>query len=341
MTVVRTVTGDMPADRFAAVMVHEHILFDIVPPGADGDRDAEVTLANRWQIDHRSNEAPANAHQRDRAIATVEVAAFIGDGGDLIVDQSVDGLARDPEGLLEVSRATGCAIVAAAGTYTAPFLSDTTKALSEDALEARFVEEVTVGLDGTAVRAGIIGEIGCSAPLEPIERRALKAAARAARRTGCGLSVHPGRDRRAPFEIVEIVAAEGADLSRTVICHMDRTFPDGEGPLALAQTGVCVEWDFFGIETSHYWMDPGVALPTDRDRLAIIAKLFDAGRGNQVLVSHDICTKTRMQRFGGHGYGHLLRNGRELMARLGFGADEIKTLLRDNPLRLLALPSTP
>ena len=336
--VVRTVLGDRPAEAFRRVAVHEHLLYDIVPPQRRGEPGQPITMATRWQADYRSNENPANARQTDRRIAAGELAAFAADGGDLLVDQSVYGLRRDPAGLVAASRAAGVAVVAAAGTYTAGYLDAGVLALDEDALAARFGAEVTEGLDGTAVRAGIIGEIGCSWPLEPFERRALVAAARAQAATGAGISVHPGRDARAPFEIVEILGAAGADLARCVICHMDRTYPAGDGPAELAATGVCVEWDFFGIETSHYWMDADVELPTDRGRLRAIRRLFDRGMGDRVLISHDICTATRATAFGGHGYGHIFRNGAPLMARMGFGAAEIEALLCDNPLRLLAMP---
>jgi phosphotriesterase-related protein len=335
---IRTVLGDRPASDFRAVALHEHLLYDIVPPDRRGDPGVPITMASRWQADYRSNENPANARQPDRRIAAGELAAFAADGGDLLVDQSVHGIGRDPAGLVAASRASGVAVVASAGTYTAAYLDPATLAMDEDALAARFTAEITQGLDGTRVRAGLIGEIGCSWPLEPVERRALVAAARAQRATGAGISVHPGRDPRAPFEIVDILGAEGADLSRTVICHMDRTFPEGDGPLALAATGVCVEWDFFGIETSHYWMDADVDLPTDRGRLRAIRQLFDGGMGERVLISHDICTATRATAFGGHGFGHILRNGVPLMRRMGFGAAEVDALLRANPLRLLAMP---
>lgn len=341
---IRTVCGDRPASAFKAVMVHEHLIYDIVPPGLlqDGP-EVEIGLRERWQIDYLSNRTAANARQTDWRVAAEELVGFAADGGDLMVDQSVGGLARDAQGLQAASRASGCAVVAAAGVYTAPFLDAATRAADTDTLAARFVEEITVGLDGTDVRAGIIGEIGCSWPLEPCERRALKAAAHAARETGAGISVHPGRDPRAPFEIVDILGDAGADLARVALCHMDRTYPEGAGsegygPMALARLGVMVEWDFFGVETSHYWMDPEVELPTDRGRLRAIRALIDAGLRSRILVSHDICTRTRALHGGGHGYGHILRNVVPMMGRLGFTPEDVAHLVRFNPLGLLAMP---
>ena len=46
------------------------------------------------------------------------------------------------------------------------------------------VGEVVGGVDGSDVRCGIIGEIGCSWPLVDTERRSLQAAAIAQKETG-------------------------------------------------------------------------------------------------------------------------------------------------------------
>ena len=316
--------------------MHEHLLFDIVVPGSLGDRHRPIRAEDRWQIDYRSNEDPANAHQTDVNILISELKAFADAGGALIVDQSVTGLARNATGLVEASRQSGVHVVACAGTYTAPFLSPQTLAMNTAALTERFVGEVTTGLDDTRIRAGLIGEIGCSWPIHPFEKSALIAAARCQTRTGAAISVHPGRNPEACGEILDILENAGADLTRVVLCHMDRTYPDGIGIQALLDRGAVVEWDFFGIEQSHYWMGY-TELPTDLDRLRLIADFAAKGHGDQITMSHDICTKTRLHHWGGHGYGHILRNVRRLMQHLDFSATLISNLIRDTPLRLLTI----
>jgi phosphotriesterase-related protein len=339
MAVVRTVLGDVDPGDVGSVAFHEHVLFDIVPPDSPGDRSAEIALEDRWQIDYRSNETPANALQTDPDIAAVELGLFAEDGGGLIVDQSVAGLARDPDGLARASRSSGVHVVAAAGCYTVAYAPAALKDMDVSALTDLFVAEVTQGLQGTAIRAGIIGEIGCSWPMHPFEERALTAAARASCETGAALSVHPGRAPDACAEILDITEAEGLDPSRTVLCHMDRTHPDGEGIAALLERGANVEWDFFGIEQSYYWMGD-TELPCDRDRIRLIQAFADKGHADQILISQDICTKTRMRHWGGHGYGHILRNVAPLMRRLGLEDQLISQLLRETPLRLLTLQET-
>jgi phosphotriesterase-related protein len=340
MSVVRSVTGDMPTAAVGAVMIHEHLLFDFVPPGTDTRSAIPITPENRWQIDYLSNANPANARQDDPAIAAAELMAFHADGGGLIVDQSVIGIGRDPAGLVAASQASGVAVVASTGTYTARYLPPALQEAGVDDLAALFVAEVQHGMGDTGIRAGLIGEIGISWPPEAVEERALQAAALAQQQTGAAISVHPGRNPAACGRILDVLQAEGADLTRVVLCHMDRTHPDGSGIEALLDRGAVVEWDFFGIEQSHYWMDD-TELPTDLQRLRLIRDFAARGHGAQIVISQDICTRTRMMRWGGHGYGHVLRNLPALMARLEFPAGLIEALRRTTPLRLLTLKEAP
>lgn len=340
MSIVRCVTGDLPAAAIGPVMFHEHLLFDFVPPGADRQNAVAITPENRWQIDYLSNANPTNARQGDPAVAAAELAAFHADGGGLIVDQSVIGIGRDPSGLVQASGSSGVAVVASTGTYTARYLPPELCEAEVGALAALFVTEIRDGIGDTGIRAGLIGEIGCSWPPEPVEERALQAAALAQQQTGAAISVHPGRNRAACGRILDVLEAAGADLSRVVLCHMDRTHPDGDGIAPLLDRGAAVEWDFFGIEQSHYWMDD-TELPTDLQRLRLIRDFAARGHGAQIVISQDICTRTRMTRWGGHGYGHVLRNLPALMRRLEFSAGLIEALMRTTPLRLLTLKETP
>jgi phosphotriesterase-related protein len=334
--VVRTVTGDLAAEGLGPVLLHEHLLFDLVAPGSDEGAACPVTLETRWQTDYLSNVNPENARQADVEVAASELGRFGAEGGGLIVDQSVIGIGRDADGLAAASAAAGVPVVAATGTYTEAFLSDELRAAGTEDLAGLFVREIRDGIGETQVRAGIIGEIGCSWPLAPVERRALEAAAHAQQETGAAISVHPGRHPDACGEILDVLGAAGADLTRTILCHMDRTHPDGAGVEALLDRGAVVEWDFFGIEQSHYWMGE-VELPTDLQRLRLIRGFAEKGHGERIAISHDICTKTRLTRWGGHGYGHLIRNGPALMRRLDFPGWLVAALMRDTPLRLLTL----
>jgi len=97
-----------------------------------------------------------------------------------------------------------------------------------------------------------------------------------------------------------------------------------------------LEWDLFGQESSYYRLSD-IDMPNDAVRLRVVRGLIARGHLAQVLISHDICYRTRLVRFGGHGYGHIFTNVVPMMRRRGFTEAEIQAILVDNPRRLLTL----
>ncbi len=330
-----TVLGPVPPESLGPVLLHEHLLCDLTPPDRRGEPAAPITLETAFDAAYRPGDTPGNHRLDDVALAIREAALFVQAGGGAIVDVTTTGLAPNPSGLAAIARGAGLHVVAGAGCYTEPYVDAATRKRPAAALAEAIVSRLTDGAGG--VRCGIIGEIGCSWPLTDFERRSLEAAAIAQRATGAAITVHPGRDAAAPPEILDVLEAAGADPGRVVIGHMDRTYPDDvSAVLALARRGCVVEWDFFGIETSNYWFGV-VDLPNDWMRIRAIAQLFDAGLGDRVAVSHDICTRSRLRANGGHGYDHLLRNVVPLMQARGFGTAEIAQLFEATPRRLLTI----
>jgi phosphotriesterase-related protein len=339
---IQTVCGLIEPQALGPTLMHEHVLWDVTRPEVRARAAAgclcevTITLQNHWEINKRSILDYGNQHMQDEAVATAEVERLREDGGGGIVDLSNYGLAPDPLALRRISAATGVPIVQGAGYYVDEYIEEDRKGRSVEALAREIAAQVTEGCWGTDVKAGIIGEIGCMWPLRPFERKVLQASALAQQETGAAINVHPGRHRDAPFEIVDIVKAAGGDVTRLVMSHIDRTFEGVDDALRLAETGCVIEYDFFGIETSYYWFSDR-DLPTDYMRVDYIRTLFARGHGAQIVLSHDICTKTRLVEYGGHGYGHMFRNVVPLMRRKGCSEDDIGAMLVENPRRLLTL----
>jgi phosphotriesterase-related protein len=256
-------------------------------------------------------------------------------GGQTIVDATSIGLARDPTGLARIARATGLHIIMGAGYYIAAAHPADMDYKTEDEIGEEITQDITVGVGQTGIRAGLVGEIGCSWPWQENEKKVVRAAARAQRETGAPLMIHPGRDPEAPLEIVRELDKVGANLRRTIMAHIDRTIFDMGAVFELAGTGVYVEYDLFGQESSFYPFSP-IDMPSDAQRLAQLQELVVKGYLGQILIAHDICTKTRLIRYGGHGYDHLLRNIIPRMRRKGFLDEHIHTILVENPKRLFA-----
>ena len=64
--------------------------------------------------------------------------------------------------------------------------------------------------------------------------------------------------------------------------------------------------------------------------------MLGEGFGGQVVLSHDVCTKTQRRKYGGKGYAHILESIVPRMRARGFSAADIDAVLVDNPARALA-----
>ena len=153
--------------------------------------------------------------------------------------------------------------------------------------------------------------------------------------TGAPILIHPGRSDQAPFEILDVLTMAGANLSRVIMGHLDRTMFDIESLIDLAAADCYLEWDLFGIETSYYPLS-NIDMPSDSSRLDAIKRLIDEGFGHKIVIAHDICTKHRLAKYGGHGYGYIMERIVPRMRRRGFRREDIRAILVDNPARVLA-----
>jgi phosphotriesterase-related protein len=94
------------------------------------------------------------------------------------------------------------------------------------------------------------------------------------------------------------------DTSRLIISHVERTLFCVDDFIKLAQTGCYLEFDLFGLESSYYPWSP-VDMPNDATRTDYIIALCSREFGDQVLMSHDIDMKVRLEKYGGEGCGHI------------------------------------
>ncbi|WP_417519575.1 phosphotriesterase family protein [Minwuia sp.] len=333
----QTVLGVIEPSELGPTLMHEHLLWDIRTPEmqADPDQGPEIALCNCWHINYGAKKAPNNYVFFDNKIATAEVARMRAAGGRSIVELTIGGLKPDPEGLQQIARDTDTHIVMGCGHYVDDYQDPANRERSVDDFAAEMIDQVQVGAWGTEARAGIIGEIGCQSPWTDLEKRVMAGALIAQQETGAALNVHPGRDPDQPQEVADFIAEKGGDTSRLIISHIDRTIFDDERLFRLADSGTIIELDLFGQEQSHYNLNLKIDLPNDAERLRWMRRLIDRGHLDQIVISHDICYKTRLTEFGGHGYAHIFENVVPLMRRRGFSEAEISRITVETPKRLL------
>ena len=334
---IQTVNGLIAPADLGATLMHEHLLWDIRSPAmqANPDQGPPLCPCTYFDINYGSVKSPNNLVFFDQDIAIQEVARMRDDGGNAIVELSTGGLKPDPDGMKAISDATGVHIVMGAGHYVDEYQDPANRTRSVESFAGEMVAQVTEGAWGTSIRAGIIGEIGCQSPWTDLERTVMQGALIAQQQTGASLNVHPGRDEDQPQEVMAFIQSHGGEPSRTIISHIDRTIADEDKLFRLADTGCVIEFDLFGQEQSLYGLNLQFDLPNDAIRLRMIRRLIDRGHLDQIAISHDICYRSRLQAFGGHGYGHIFRNVLPLMRRRRFTEAEIQRIMVETPARLL------
>jgi phosphotriesterase-related protein len=68
-----------------------------------------------------------------------------------------------------------------------------------------------------------------------------------------------------------------------------------------------------------------------------LVELCSAGFMGQLLLSQDVCRKSYLQLYGGNGYDYIPTQFVDRLAARGFTEDDIRTLMYDNPRRLLEI----
>ena len=302
MTQVQTVTGPVAKQSVGRCLPHEHLICDFSPVTGNSD--------------HLLN---------DSALAIDELKLFTQAGGVTIVEVTPPDLGRDPEALRTIAEQSGVQIVMATGWYRAAFYPQWVDMTSTEELAERMVVELTEGVGGTNIRAGLIAEIGVDRDfVSGVEERVLRACARAHLRTGASISTHSSMF---PVGIaqLDILADEKVPADRIVIGHAD-TYLDTEYHLALLKRGVFVQFDTAGRNHMN---------PDDRRARALV-QLVQRGFLDQLLLSSDRCFRSDLTAFGGLGYAHVLTDFRDRLHALGLTDAEFDHITIDNPARMLA-----
>jgi phosphotriesterase-related protein len=339
----QTVLGPIAAEDMGITLPHEHLLIDFTVMFKEPDTERErelarqpVELANLGWVRRNFSSSLDNLRLVDENVARDELLLYRAAGGRTLVDPTNCGLSRDPLALARVARTTGLNIVMGSGYYVAASHPPDMDAKSVEDVAREIVTDVTAGVGDTGIRAGFIGEIGTTWPWTDNEKKVVRAAVAAQRATGAALMIHPGRHERLPLQLVDFMRSEGADLGRTIMCHIERTIADPAVLMDLAATGVYLEYDLFGLETSYYPYNPAFDMPNDGERMRQILGLIEHGHLAQILMSHDIAYKHCLTRWGGFGYHHLLINVIPRLRAKGADDKTIQTLLIDNPRRAFA-----
>ena len=340
-----TVRGPVDVNELGFTLPHEHIMFDssvwVAEPADPWKLEISkrpVTMESVGELRRDPMICRDNLVLEDEDVALSELEMFRGAGGSTVVDVSSLGLRGDVERIRRLSERSGLNIIVATGCYVAQSLPPHIADQDVDQLTEWMVGEVTVGIDGTGIRAGIIGELGVSeGGLLRQEENVLRAAAAAQTHTGAPITIHNAiPHERQGFKVLSILEAGGADLSRVIMGHMTQSVPDIAYHRAIADTGAVLEFDRFGAELyNDSWGGKNYCEQRDAEVVVEIADLIRKGYGDRILMSHDVGFKVQLSSYGGLGYAHIPRRVVRYLTNLEVPDEAIHQMTVLNPARLL------
>ena len=312
MPQVETLRGPIDTSRLGFTLMHEHVF--VLSP------DVTPNFPSVWD------------EEAEIAAARAKLADLKSAGVDTIVDLTVAGLGRNVPRIQRVAGDLDLNIVLATGLYA--YSDDEVpryfRNRDEDHMASIFVRDITEGIQGTGLKAGILKVATDQQGVTPGVEKVLRATARAHRQTGTPISTHTHAPTRQGLEQQRIFRDEGVDLSRVVIGHSDDT-EDLDYLEALMKAGSTIGMDRFGID---------VFLATEK-RAATVAELCKRGWAGQMVLSHDAsCVLDWYPREALAAavprwhYRHITDDVLPMLRDAGAGDDQVHQMTVENPKRI-------
>ena len=333
---VITVNGLVEPAALGRILMHEHLHSDIY----DWDRKELI-----------QEERPLSAAYRELLVreAWPELKACHDHGCHAYLDATMPPWRAWPTFYRETTQATGMHIILATGFYREvedgcywvkkpadriwPFVTEN----PVEKLAEMCIREITEGVHGTDVRAGVL-KLGTSGPrMTPAEIKTFKAAARAQLATGVHITTHCTRLGAESTQLA-LLEQEGVDLNRVAIGHT------GWHLSSPGMLGSCLDWMKAGayfLPTNLFITDPEGKGESWRPLVDAIHKIFDAGLGSRLLFGLDsgFCSESKPFSFITFGppppWMHMFLKVLPAFRAMGLTAAEEDFIMRQNPQRLL------
>jgi phosphotriesterase-related protein len=326
---VITVNGAIDSANLGAVLTHEHLLINH-PSGVLSSTSQAVTEVTKFKTASSSASTILGT-----SATTVISLSSRGLRWDNSGDSLPSGISSYPDGLRSISTSSGVQIVMGSSYYksasfTHPSALDS---MTIEQIEQEIIGDIHSGVSGSSsVRAGYIGEVGISrtsmsSAIDALEEKVLIASALAQARTGVGMSVHydtSALDPDVKLSGLRLCAAAGADPQRIVLCHCSTYTISVADTVALASEGA-----FIGLDLLFDTAATASAVA------ARVSALKAKGILSQLLLSQDIYDASQ---YSSRSYDWVLSQVVPILqSTYSFSNTDIRTLLIDNPRRLLAI----
>ena len=305
---IQSVKGPVDIDSLGLILPHEHLFTDLRGPQVPGYAQADP-LAVAGVVQPYLDEASAA-------------------GVTALVECSTVGVGRNIEVLCRLAEISSIHIVAPTGVYREAYIPGMLRDTKEQALTELWIDELTVGIEGTSVRAGFIKLAMSDDGPSDLEIRNLKAAAKASLETGAVIASHTIGGKAARVEM-DVLEQAGLDLHRFIWVHA-QTEPDPSVLREAARRGAWVELD-----------SVGAPYQSQTDLLAMAASLIEAGFVDQLLLSHDAGwynpgSPQGLPEGGYRGYTALVKDFVPELLKQGVTEQQLQIITEKNPVAAFA-----
>jgi phosphotriesterase-related protein len=344
MRIIRTVLGDVPAEKAGITLTHEHILYAY--PGADLDHRTVFDfdeIAGRIANDLRLG-------LDEHGIAT-------------LVEMTPAEVYRHPALMRAVAEASGVNIIAITGFFPQsmglPYywrrqtIEEITNFFVADLTEGMMYAGRPTGICAGALKIATGGEGVSTKPSPPgpdglriteIEQRVVRAVGRAQRIVGCAINTHTDPNDYAVtnpgMEQLDLLEDEGADLTKVIIGH---TFIQNTGMHQLYEIcdrGATVNVDHIGIPWKHGSVDELDGILAEQ-----VCDLVERGYADRITFSYDrwfFNPRAKVTELDPEflnarvPWGYLFDAFVPRLLKMGIDEKVIQQILVDNPRRLLS-----
>jgi 5-phospho-D-xylono-1,4-lactonase len=300
---IQTVLGEISPDELGVTYCHDHLFFCPPEPYASQDQDLRLD----------SVEAAIN-----------ELKSFKRAGGNAFVEMTTPEMGRDPQKLKAISQGAGVHVIAATGYNKGKFSEAFIKDKSVDDLVKEEIQDLTIGMDGTNIGAGLIKASSGLNKISEAEQKLFEAAAIAHQETGAPVSTHTEKGSMA-LEQIALLTNGGVDPVNIIIGHSDLNM-DWDIFQAVADTGVMIGFDQIAKEK----------YAPDTVRIDFIKRLIESGHGKQIMLSMDLARRSNWPSFGfgyGPGLTFVLWRFVPWMLQSGISREAVDNMLVHNPAR--------
>ena len=344
MRTLNTVRGVISADDAGLICPHEHLFIDMtheaVEPKTDAEKElfyGDIQMKGLGVLHRNPYIVYTNLTLEDVDLAVEETKCLADYGCNLLVDVTSVGVGRDMMKLKEFCKKSDLNVIAGTGLFVHDALPKMYDDKTPEQIAAWMIDEIRNGHCDTGIKPGVIGEIGVSEKIYPVEEKSIRAAAIASVATDLPIYLHTYPWNRVALDAVKMLLEDGVKPENICICHLDVTFDDEYMRQAL-DLGIYLEFDNLSKE---FFFEPqegafaGGPFATDVERVHKLKELIAEGYTDQLLLANDLCLKASLHHFGGSGYDHAFRNFVPMMRMYGISEEDIHQIVHVNPKRFL------